>query len=153
MQHPGCFCSECQALKQAVNLLNHLSPWPSHATSWLTGKVPEGLGAGEGDDRGWDGWMASSTRCTWVYVNSGSWWWTGRPGVLRFMWSQSVGYDWATELNWKHQSVSFIQRARNFTRFKFSVLFFFLPIVSTFWIIVKSQWIVYTVGVPWSPRL
>ena len=60
----------------------------------------EGLGAGgEGDDRGWDGWMASLTRWTWVSMNSGSWWWTGRPGVLRFMGSQRVGHDWATELN------------------------------------------------------
>ena len=40
---------------------------------------------GEGDDRGWDGWMASQTRWTWVWVNSRSWWWTGRPGMLRFM--------------------------------------------------------------------
>ena len=40
------------------------------------------------------------TRWTWVWVNSGSWWWTGRPGVLRFMGSQRVGHDWATELNW-----------------------------------------------------
>ena len=55
---------------------------------------------GEGDDRGWDGWMASPTQWTWVWVNSGSWWWTGRPGVLRFMGLQRVGYDWATELNW-----------------------------------------------------
>ena len=60
-----------------------------------------GIGAGgEGDDRGWDGWMASLTRWTWVWVNSGSWWWTGRPGMLRFMGSQRVGHDWATELNW-----------------------------------------------------
>ena len=61
----------------------------------------EGLGAGgEGDDRGRDGWMASLTRWTWVWVNSGSWWWTERPGVLQFMGSQRVGCDWATELNW-----------------------------------------------------
>ena len=61
----------------------------------------EGLGAvGEGDDRGWDGWMASPTQWTWVWVNSGSWWWTGRPGVLQLMGSQRVGHDWATELNW-----------------------------------------------------
>ena len=61
----------------------------------------EGLRAGgEGDDRGWDGWMASQTQWTWVWVNSGSWWWTGRPGVLRFMGSQRVGLNWATELNW-----------------------------------------------------
>ena len=54
---------------------------------------------GEEDDRGWDGWMASPTQWTWVWVDSGSWWWTGRPGVLRFMGSQRVGHDWATELN------------------------------------------------------
>ena len=76
-----------------------------HAKNWLIGKHPDGweeLGAGrEGDDRGWDGWMASPTRWTWMWVNSGSWWWTGRPGVLRFMGSQRVGHDWATELNWR----------------------------------------------------
>ena len=60
-----------------------------------------GIGAGgEGDDRGWDGWMASLTRWTWVWVNSGSWWWTGRPGVLRFMGLQRVGHDRATDLIW-----------------------------------------------------
>ena len=59
----------------------------------------EGLGAGgEGDNRGWDGWMASPTQWTWVWVNSGRWWWTGRPGVLQFMRSQRVWHDWATEL-------------------------------------------------------
>ena len=55
---------------------------------------------GEGDDRVWDGWMASRTRWTWVWVDSGSCWWTGRPGVLRFMGLQRVGHDWATELNY-----------------------------------------------------
>ena len=55
---------------------------------------------GEGNDRRWDGWMASPTQWTWVWVNSGSWWWTGRPGVLQFMGLQRVGHDWATELNW-----------------------------------------------------
>ena len=61
----------------------------------------EGLGAGgEGDGRGWDGWMASLTRWAWVWVRSGSWWWTGRPGVLRFMGLQRVGHHWVTELNW-----------------------------------------------------
>ena len=63
--------------------------------------MQEGLGSGgEGDDRGWDAWMASLTRWAWVWVNSGSWWWTGRPGVLRFMGSQRVGHNWVTELNW-----------------------------------------------------
>ena len=66
-----------------------------------------GIGAGgKGDDRGWDGWMASLTQWTWVWVNSGSWWWTGRPGVLQFMGSQRVEHDWPTELNWTDWSVS-----------------------------------------------
>ena len=48
----------------------------------------------------WDGWMASLTQCTWVWVGCKSWWWTGRPSMLQFMGSQRVGQDWATELNW-----------------------------------------------------
>ena len=59
-----------------------------------------------GDDRGWDGWMASTTRWTWVWVDSGSWWCTGRPGVLWFMGLQRVGHDWATELNWTDNNKS-----------------------------------------------
>ena len=55
---------------------------------------------GEMDYREWDGWMASPTQWTWVWVNSGSWWWTGRPGVLQSMGLQRVGHDWVTELNW-----------------------------------------------------
>ena len=77
--------------------------WSIHEKSWLIVKdwCWEGLGAGgEGDDRGCDSWMASSTRWTWVWVNSGSWWWTGRPGVLWFMGSQRVRHDCVTELNW-----------------------------------------------------
>ena len=61
----------------------------------------ERLKAGEEEDhKGWDGWMASPTRWTWVWVNSRSWWWTGRPGVLRCMGSQRIGLNRATELNW-----------------------------------------------------
>ena len=74
----------------------------SHSKSWLIGKdwCWEGLGArGKGYNRGWDGWMASLTQWMWVWVNSGSWWWTGRPSVLQFMRSQRLGHDWATELN------------------------------------------------------
>ena len=70
-------------------------------THWKRLWCWEGLGAGgEGDDRGWDGWMTSPTRWTWVWVNSGSWWWTGRPGMLQFMGLQRVGQDWVAELNW-----------------------------------------------------
>ena len=54
---------------------------------------------GEGDDRAWDGWMASPTQWTRVWVDSGSWWWTGRSGVLQFMGLQRVRHDWVTELN------------------------------------------------------
>ena len=70
-------------------------------THWKRLWCWEGLGAGgKGDDRGWDGWRASPTQWMWVWMNSGRWWWTGRPGVLRFMGSQRVGHEWATELNW-----------------------------------------------------
>ena len=55
---------------------------------------------GEGEDRGWDGWMASPIWWTWVWVSSRSWWWTGKPGVLQSMGLQRVGHDWVTELNW-----------------------------------------------------
>ena len=74
--------------------------WPPDAKNWFTGKdwCRERLKAGgEGEDRGWDDWMASSTQWTWIWVSSGSWWWTGRPGVLRFMGPQRVGHDWATD--------------------------------------------------------
>ena len=64
---------------------------------WCWTRVKAG---GEGDNRGWDGWMTSPTRWTWVWVNSRSWWWTGRPGVLQSMGSQRVWQDWETELNW-----------------------------------------------------
>ena len=73
--------------------------WLPDAKSWKRPQCWERLRAGgEGDDRGWDGWMASLTQWTWVWVNSGSWWWTGRPGVRQFMGSRRVRHDWATEL-------------------------------------------------------
>ena len=65
----------------------------------------ERLKVGEGDDRGWDGWMASLTQRTWVWVNSRSWWWTGRPGLLQSMGSQRAGHDWVTELNLNSSSM------------------------------------------------
>ena len=71
--------------------------WPPHGKSWLIGKDSD---AGRDWGQGWDGRMASRTQWTWVWVNSGSWWWTARPGVLRFMGSQTVRHDWETELNW-----------------------------------------------------
>ena len=83
-------------------------------THWKRPWYWEGLGVGgEGDDREWDGWMASLTWWTWVWVNSGSWWWAGRPGVLRFMGSQRVRHDWATELNWSRFSIAFLPRSKH----------------------------------------
>ena len=88
---------------------NTLATSCEELTHWKRVWCWEGLGAGgEKDDRGWDGWMASLTRWTWVWVNSGRWWWTGRLGVLRFMGSQRVGHDWATELNWMFIAALFI---------------------------------------------
>jgi len=78
--------------------------WPPDQKSWLIWKDPD-VGKDWGQEEkgltGWDGWMASPTQWTWVSVNSRSWWWTGRPGVLRF-WGCRVGHDWVTELNWRH---------------------------------------------------
>ena len=74
---------------------NTLATWCEELTHmkrpWCWKRLKAG---GEGDDRGWNGWMASPPQWIWVWVNSGSWWWTGRPGVVR------VGHDWATALNW-----------------------------------------------------
>ena len=92
---PGC---SLEGLKLKLQYFGHLM-WK--LTHWNKPWWWEGLMAGgEGDDREWDGWMASPTRWTWLCVNSGSWWWTGRPGVLRFTGSQRVKHDRATETNW-----------------------------------------------------
>ena len=75
--------------------------WPPNVKNWKRPWCWERLEAGgEGEDRGWDGWMALLTQWMWVWVNSGSWCWTGRPGVLQSMRLQKVRHDWATELNW-----------------------------------------------------
>ena len=85
-----------------------LRPLGYHHCCW------EWLGTGgEGDDRGWDGWMASLTLWTWVWVNSGSWWWTGRPGMLRFTGSQRVGHNWGTELSWTEDTIVIIKDVPN----------------------------------------
>ena len=110
----------CTARRSNQCILNEISPeyllegvklnWSSHTLAtwckelnhWKRPWWWERLKAGkEGDDRGWDGWMASLTWWTWVWVSYGSWWWTGRPGVLQFMGSPRVGHNWVTELNWK----------------------------------------------------
>ena len=75
--------------------------WPPDAKSWLIGKDPDAgkdWGREEKGMRGWDGWMASLTQWTWVWMDSGSWWWTGRPDMLQFMGLQRVRHNWVTEL-------------------------------------------------------
>ena len=80
--------------------------WPADTKNWLLRRLScqEKLKAGgEGDDRRWDGWMASPTRCTWVWASSGSWWWIGKPGVLQSMESVTKSWTWLshwTKLNW-----------------------------------------------------
>ena len=83
---------------------NTLATWLEELTHLKRSWCWERLKVGEGDDRGWDGWMASPTQWTWVWVDSGSCWWTGRPGVLQSMGSQRVGHDRATELtDWSNE--------------------------------------------------
>ena len=83
-------------LKLKLQYFGHLM-WRTDSRPWCWERLKAG---GEGEDRGWDGWMASPTRWPWVWANSLSWWWTGKPGVLQSMGSQRVRHDWVTELNW-----------------------------------------------------
>ena len=80
---------------------NTLATWYEELTHWKRPWCWERLKVGgEGDDRGWDGWLVPPIWWTWVWVSSRSWWWTGKPGVLQSMGSQRVRHDWVTELNW-----------------------------------------------------
>ena len=84
-----------------------LTTWCEEPTHWKRPRCWERLQAGgEGDNRGWDGWMASPTQWTWVWVGSSSWWWTGRPGVLQSMGLQRISHDWATELDWTESDLT-----------------------------------------------
>ena len=77
---------------------NTSATWCEELTHWKSPWCWERLRAGgEGDDRGWDGWMASLTQRTWVWANSGIWWKTGKPGALQSMGLQRVRHDWVTE--------------------------------------------------------
>ena len=103
---------EVLMLRLKLQYFGHLMWW--QARHWKRPSCWERLKAGgEGDDRGWDGWMASLTQWTWVWVNSGSWWQTGRPGVLRFMGSQRVGHEGVTELNWTRFVTAFLPRTKH----------------------------------------
>ena len=80
---------------------NILATWCEELTHQKRSQYWERLKAGgKGDIRGWEGWMTSPTQLTWAWASSGSWWWTGKPGMLQSVELQRVGHDWATELNW-----------------------------------------------------
>ena len=98
---PGCSLVGLM-LKLKLQYFGHLM-WraDSFEKTLMLGKIERRR---RGDNRGWDVWMASLTRWTWVWVDSGSWWWTGRPGVLWFMGLQRVGHEWASELNQNEHS-------------------------------------------------
>ena len=94
--HPE-FSLEGLMLKLKLQYFGHLM---RRTNSWKRPWCWEKLKAGgEGDNR-WDDWIASLTQWTWVWASSGSWWWTGKPGMLQSMWLQRVGHDWVTGLNW-----------------------------------------------------
>ena len=96
---PVCLCSPvCFSMFLCEELTHWKRPW-----CWERLKA-----GGEGDGRGWDGWMASATQWTWVWASSGRWWWTGKPGVLQSMGCQRVWYNWVTKLNWEVLKVCFI---------------------------------------------
>ena len=102
---PGCSL-EGLMLKLKLWYFGHLMRRAdSFENTLMLGKIEGRRRRGQ---QGWDGWMASPTQWTWVWVSSRSWCWTGRPGVLRFMGSQRVGHDWATELNWTDWSFVYL---------------------------------------------
>ena len=100
MVHQG-GCKIWINLLNCIFTLSTLATWCEELTClkrrWCWGRLKA---RGEGDDRGWDGWIASPTQWTWVWVNSGRWWWTGKPGMLQSMGSQRVGHDWTDWTDW-----------------------------------------------------
>ena len=120
-------------LKLKLQYCGHLM-WKadSFEKTLMLGKIE---GGGEGDDRGWDGWMASLTQWTWVWVDSGSWWWTGRPGVLRFMGLQRVRHDWMAELKWTELNICTVIHLSSCIDYLLEYLFYLsrtLKILGTF---------------------
>ena len=123
--------------------------WPSDVKSWLIWTDPawcwERLKArGEGDNRGWDGWMASPTQWIWVWAYSGRWWWTGKPGMPKSMGLLIVGHDWASELNWTtYLSLEYMCIFRPFLKLSFqasssSYSFSHLSIRNYIWLFRKN---------------
>ena len=109
---------------------------------------------GEGDNRGWDGWMASPAQWTWIWVSSRSWWWTGKPGVLQSIGSQRVRHDWVAEQNWEPCSEQIYRQHFPAAFARFLSLCHILVIVKIFptfplllylwwWSMISSLWYYY----------
>ena len=94
LKSPVLYCLFQEVLR---NRHRHSATWCKELTHWKMRCWDKIEGRRRRGNRGWDGWLASLTQWTWVGTNSGSWWWTRKPGVLQCMGSQRVGHDWATE--------------------------------------------------------
>ena len=124
---------------------NILTTWCEELTHCKRPWCWERLRAGrEEDDRGWDGCMASPTQWTWVWVDSGSWWWTGRPGVLWFIASQRITHDWVTKVNWTAFSKSMLNI------WKFMVHVLLKPGLENFDHYFTSVWDEFSCAVVWT---
>ena len=128
---------------------NTLGTWCKELTLWKGPWCWERLQAGEGDDRGWDGWMASPTLWTWVKIGSRSWWWTRMPDVLQFMGSQKVGHDWATNLTDMHKKGQEIQN--------FSLLLKIAVDIVTFkydyWFVLVGETLIRNLNTVWMQNI
>ena len=105
---------------------NTLIAWCKELTHWNRPWCLKRLKAGrEGYDRGWDGWMASPTWCTWVWASSRNWWWTGQPGILQSMSSQGIRHDWVAKHNYWIFSVFDLESLRTLAPSLWNIVFFF----------------------------
>ena len=107
---PGCSLKGLM-MKLKLPYFSHLI-WRTNSLEFRPWCWERWKAGGKGDDRGWDGWMVSPTRWTWVWASSVCWWWTGKPDVLQSMGLQRVGHDWATELNWTCWNLTIVKKNR-----------------------------------------
>ena len=130
--------------------LQYLAIGCKELTHWKRPWYWERLKAGgEGDDRGWAGGMASLTQWTWVWANSGSWWWTGKPGVLQSMGSQRVGHDLVTNQQCTELYICFFSLIIMLWPFSYvTTYFFFLPRASILFMDVKK--IIFILKLTWA---
>ena len=127
-------------LKMKLQYFGHLM---RRADSFEKTLVLGGIGR-EKDDRGKDGWMASPTQWTWVWVNSVNWWWTGRPRVLQFIGSQRVRHDSATELNWTDRCSVIFKKCKSLYYKPVTYIILYLNYIS-----IKEKWTKASLVVQW----